>query len=125
MKYTRRRFLRTAVAAAGVSQWVGCSRQPAPVGRLSGAPGVELNVEGVTLPDYSRDLEKYLVRVASEARDRRKHIINAVSTRQGVLDRQKTVAEEVWKMLGGPLERGPLNPRVTGSVERPGYRIEK
>ena len=28
-------------------------------------------------------------------------------------------------MLGGPLERGPLNPRVTGVVERPGYRIEK
>ena len=28
-------------------------------------------------------------------------------------------------MLGGPLDRTPLNPRVTGTVERPGYRIEK
>jgi cephalosporin-C deacetylase-like acetyl esterase len=28
-------------------------------------------------------------------------------------------------MLGGPLERTPLNPRVTGIVDRPGYRIEK
>jgi len=28
-------------------------------------------------------------------------------------------------MLGGPLDRGPLNPRVIGVVERPGYRIEK
>ena len=28
-------------------------------------------------------------------------------------------------MLGGPFERTPLNPRVTGVVERPGYRIEK
>ena len=28
-------------------------------------------------------------------------------------------------MLGGPLERTPLNARVTGVIERPGYRIEK
>ncbi len=28
-------------------------------------------------------------------------------------------------MLGGPPDRNPLNPRVTGTLERPGYRIEK
>ena len=28
-------------------------------------------------------------------------------------------------MLGGPLDRTPLNARVTGTVQRPGYRIEK
>ena len=28
-------------------------------------------------------------------------------------------------MLGGPLDRTPLNARVIGTVERPGYRIEK
>jgi cephalosporin-C deacetylase-like acetyl esterase len=123
MKYTRRRFLETAgaiVAAAGGA----CARRPA-VNRVSGATGVELNIESSALPDYSHDLERYLIRLASEARARRKPVISAISTPQGIAERQKVVTEQVWKMLGGPLERTPLNPRVTGIVERPGYRIEK
>ena len=124
MKYTRRDFLEAAgaiVAAAGS----GCSRQPATPYRLSGATGVELGVESAALPDYSHDLERHLVRIASEARERRKQAINAISTRQGIQERQKVITEQIWKMLGGPLDRTPLNPRVTGIVERPGYRIEK
>ena len=124
MKYTRRDFLEAAgaiVAAAGS----GCSRQPATANRLSGATGVELGVDSAALPDYSHDLERYLVRSASEARERRKQAINAISTAQGIQERQKVITEQVWKMLGGPLERTPLNPRVTGIVERPSYRIEK
>src|SRR6478752_822485 len=125
MTYTRRRFLETTgalAAAAGFGRSVGFAQQ-SPKGQ--GAPGVELKIDTVALPDYSRDLERYLVRVANEARDRRKQIINAISTRQQVLDRQKAVVSELWKMLGGPLDRTPLNPRVTGMVERPGYRIER
>jgi cephalosporin-C deacetylase-like acetyl esterase len=126
MRYTRRDFLSAAAAAAaGIGGSVGCSRQPQPVSRLSGAPGVELQVTDTALPDYSHDLERYLVRVTNEARDRRKQVISAISTRQQIADRQKAVVDTVWKMLGGPLERTPLNPRVTGVVERPGYRIEK
>src|SRR5205809_4161109 len=124
MRYTRRRFLETAgaiVAAAGG----GCSRRPVMETHLSGAPGVELSVEHDALPDYSHDLERYLVRLASAARERRKQIINAISTPQGILERQKVVTEQIWKMLGGPFERTPLNPRITGTVERSGYRIEK
>jgi dienelactone hydrolase len=125
MRYTRRDFLSTTAAAAGIGGSVGCSRQPEPVNRLSSAPGVELRIDDVALPDYSHDLEKYLVRITNEARDRRKQLIGAISTRQQIADRQKAVVDTVWKMLGGPFERTPLNPRVTGVVERPGYRIEK
>jgi cephalosporin-C deacetylase-like acetyl esterase len=144
MTYTRRRFLETtaAVAAAagfgpstplgtGPSTPLGtgrsgeASRQASAEIRQAGAPGVELTLEGTALPDYTRDLERYLVRLANDARERRKRIIDAISTRQGVLDRQKAVVAELWKMLGGPFEHTPLNPRVTGIVERPGYRIEK
>jgi dienelactone hydrolase len=125
MTYTRRKFLETTgtLAAAArlghsvpLAQASGGTRQAAP-------PGVELSVE--TLPDYSRDLERYLIRVANDARERRKHIIDAITTKQQVLDRQKSVVAELWKMLGGPLDKTPLNARVTGTVERPGYRIEK
>src|SRR4029453_3245491 len=127
MTYTRRRFLETsaALAAAGLGASLGSPRQSAAGSRQTGAPGVELNVGGVALPDYSRDLERYLVRLASDARERRKRVINAISTRQEVLDRQKLGVAELWQMLGGPLDRTPLNARVTGVVERPGYRIEK
>jgi cephalosporin-C deacetylase-like acetyl esterase len=86
---------------------------------------VTLNIDSAALPDYSRDLERYLVRVANDARERRKHVVNAISTRQQVVDRQRAVVAELWKMLGGPLERTPLNPRVAAIVERSGYRIEK
>jgi cephalosporin-C deacetylase-like acetyl esterase len=86
---------------------------------------VELAVDGSGLPDYSRDLERYLVRLTTEARERRQRIVRAISTRQDVLDRQKTVVAELWKMLGDTPERTPLNPQVTGRIDRPGYRIEK
>jgi cephalosporin-C deacetylase-like acetyl esterase len=127
MTYTRRRFLGTAgaLATAGrFAQSTDLHAQSPPASRPSGAPGVQLHIDGA-LPDYSRDLERYLIRLANEARERRKQAINAISTRQQVVDRQRTVVAELWKMLGGPFEKTPLNPRVTGSVDRPGYRIEK
>ena len=86
---------------------------------------MELHVDGAGLPDYSRDLERYLVRLANDARERRKRVINAISTPQEVLDRQQLVVRELWKMLGGAPARTPLNAQVTGTVQRPGYRIEK
>ena len=125
--YTRRRFFEITggVAAAGVGRRVGSLQTSSAGSRQAGAPGVELNVDGAALPDYSRDLERYLVRLASDARERRKRVINAISSRQDVLDRQQMVIAELWRMLGGPLDRHPLNARVTGIVARPGYRIEK
>ena len=114
------------MASAGLGQWLGCSRAPAPTPeRLTGAPGVEVLYSGTGLPDYSHDLVNYLLRVTGEARERRQQIVRAISTPEAVRDRQKTITSELWKMLGGPPERTPLNPRVTGIVERPGYRIEK
>src|SRR6266516_582124 len=127
MRSTRRDFLEAAAAVAvvGIGGSAGCSKPIAPVNRLSAAPGVELGIDDAALPDYSHDLERYLIRVSDEARARRKQVINAISTRQAIVDRQEAVVDEVWKMLGGPFERTPLNPRVTGVVDRPGYRIEK
>jgi cephalosporin-C deacetylase-like acetyl esterase len=127
MTYTRRRFFETTgtlAAAAGLRRSGLFAQSPAG-SRQAGAPGVELKVDTTALPDYSRDLERYLIRVANDARERRKRAVNAISTRQQVLDRQKSVVAELWKMLGGPLDRTPLNARVIGTVERPGYRIER
>src|SRR6266513_2011820 len=128
MTFTRRRFLETTgalAAGAGLARPAGSLKQPSAGSRQAGAPGVELNVDSAALPDYSRDLERYLVRLSNDARERRKRVINTISTKQEVLDRQKIVVAELWKMLGGPLDRTPSNARVTGTVQRTGYRIEK
>src|SRR5438876_673507 len=128
MTFTRRRFLETTgalAAAAGLARPAGALKQPSAGSGQAGAPGVELSGDGAALPDYSRDLERYLVRLSNDARERRKRVINAISTRQEILERQKVVTEQIWKMLGGAFERTPLSPRITGTVPRTGYRIEK
>jgi len=127
MKLTRRRFLEGAgaVAAGSLVRPARAAGQPQAGRPISGAPGVELNVDGAGLPDYSRDLERYLVRLSNEARERRQRVVRAIATPQDVLDRQKAVVSELWKMLGDPPEKTPLNASVAGKIERPGYRIEK
>jgi cephalosporin-C deacetylase-like acetyl esterase len=125
MKYTRRSFLEAAVLGAAAFRPGGSLGQSSAGRRQAGAPGVELNVDVAALPDYSGDLRRYLIRLSDEARTRRKQVIDAISTPQEVLDRQQSVVAELWKMLGGPLDRNPLNARVTGTLERRGYRIEK
>ncbi len=73
MKYTRRSFLEaTVVGVAGLRRPAGSLRQSSAGIRQAGAPGVELNVDVAALPDYSRDLERYLIRLSDEARLRRK-----------------------------------------------------
>lgn len=125
MKLSRRRFLgSTAAIAAAARLGRVASAQTRPAPAITGAPGVDLH-GSAAMPDYSHDLERYLVRLADAARERRKRLIDAITTPAGVRQRQDAVVADLWKMLGGPLERTPLNPRITGSIDRPGYRIEK
>jgi len=42
-----------------------------------------------------------------------------------VRERQRWVRETFWRLVGGEPRRTPLNARVLGSFERPGYRLEK
>jgi cephalosporin-C deacetylase-like acetyl esterase len=105
---------------------MGCARATPPASPLGleAAPGVELLPPGTALPDYSRDLVNYLVRITADARERRQRIVRGIITKDQVIDRQKTIVKEVWAMLGGPFERSPLNARTMGEIRRPGYRIE-
>ena len=117
MTYTRRRFLEATgalAAAAGLGCPVDSLKQSTAGKTPAGAPGVELNVDGTALPDYSRDLERYLVRLSNDARERRKRVINAVSTRQDVLDMTSSShSRRIFKRfpveLGAPV--GPLASR--------------
>ncbi len=56
----------------------------------------------------------------------REHAVAAIRTRDDVLRRQQTVRAKLLQALGGlPEYDGPLNPRITGRINAPGYVIEK
>jgi cephalosporin-C deacetylase-like acetyl esterase len=70
------------------------------------------------LPDWlNAKAEAYLAQ--------RKAAVNAISGLDDLGKRQQYVRERMIETLGGFPDRTPLNPRVVGTLERDGYRIEK
>jgi cephalosporin-C deacetylase-like acetyl esterase len=51
--------------------------------------------------------------------------VAAIRTPEQVRARQEYIRAKVLEALGGFPEKTPLNPRVTGTLERAGYRVEK
>jgi cephalosporin-C deacetylase-like acetyl esterase len=74
---------------------------------------------------YWNDWPNYLTAKVNESRARRKAALAALSSAAQVRERAQMVRAKVWDLIGGPLERTPLNPTVVGSMERQTYRIEK
>lgn len=105
---TRRFFLSAAAACA--------SARPA---FSQGAAG-PLNYR-----QYSRCLPDYLRLLARQAYERRNAELAKLTTPEAVRRRQRWAGETFWKLAGGMPPRTPLNARVTGQFERPGYRVEK
>ena len=80
--------------------------------------------------DVSKDLrsmtEAHLTRLAEKQWKERAARVAAISTKEEVTARQQYIREKMLEGIGGlPTERTPLNARVTGTLERKGYRIEK
>jgi cephalosporin-C deacetylase-like acetyl esterase len=55
----------------------------------------------------------------------REQQIARLSTREEIAHRQRFIREKFLRAIGGLPERTPLNPKVTGTLKRDGYRIEK
>src|SRR5262245_63635739 len=70
------------------------------------------------LPDY---LDQIALRYLAE-RERR---VAQISTREEIEQRRRFIREKILQSIGGLPERAPLNPRLTGTLKRDGYRIEK
>jgi dienelactone hydrolase len=75
--------------------------------------------------DYSRCLPDYLRDLAEGAYQSRNRAIAALTTQAAIRQRQRWVTETFWNLIGGMPSRTPLNARTVGSLERPGYRLEK
>ncbi len=79
-------------------------------------------IGGVPTSDMTR---AYLLNKAQDAWVAWKEADNKVRSREELEARQKKLRTHFVEMLGGFPERTSLNPRITGILERPGYRVEK
>jgi dienelactone hydrolase len=57
--------------------------------------------------------------------DKRDSEIAALKTKEDWIARQKKVTETLLKIVGPFPEKTPLNAKITGTIQRDGYRIEK
>lgn len=79
-------------------------------------------LDGVALHDMTRT---YLLGQAKEAWKRWQDNFETVDTPEKIAEYQKQLPLKMVERLGGWPERTDLNPQVTGTLERPGYRVEK
>lgn len=69
--------------------------------------------------------DDYLTAIASKLWSRRAAEVAQIRTPDDVRRRQAYVREKIVAELGGWPQKTPLNARITGALEREGYRIEK
>src|SRR5262245_56106461 len=72
-----------------------------------------------------RMLPDSLNKIALQLLAERQRRVAQISTREEIGQRQRFIREKILQAIGGLPERTPLNPRVTGTLKRDGYRIEK
>jgi cephalosporin-C deacetylase-like acetyl esterase len=116
---TRRRFLQAgSLAIAGQLSELSVPAQET-AGRTDTPPKTPI------VRDYWNDFPNYLTSVVNEARSRRKSELSKLKTEKDVAERASFVTRKVWELIGGQLEKTPLNVKSTGVIERDSYRIEK
>ncbi len=74
---------------------------------------------------FPRMVHEYFVRQVRRAEQRKLRIMSRLETKEDAERYVATVREKIRECFGPEPERTPLNPRVTGIVERDTYRIEK
>ncbi len=71
-------------------------------------------------------LLRWMDQIAQQQLQKREKIISEIQTVADAERRKKTVRETFLSLIGGlPDYSGPLNPRITGSIQGEGYTIEK
>ena len=70
-------------------------------------------------------LKAYLLAECQTHFDARRKAVEALATPEQFFERQKKLRADWLSTIGPFPERTPLNPRVVGSLDGPGYRIEK
>jgi cephalosporin-C deacetylase-like acetyl esterase len=74
--------------------------------------------------DFWSDWPTYLAGQMNQARNNRITELAAINSLSKVKERASMVRSKLWELIGGPLEKTPLNSRVTATMDRDQYRIE-
>src|SRR3954471_2338845 len=74
---------------------------------------------------FSRMVQEWFVDQVRAAEEKIKQRLAGLKTKEDAEAYVRSVQERVRQSFGPEPERTPLNPRVTGTVERDAYRIEK
>ncbi len=69
--------------------------------------------------------DKRLTGIAMKLLEKRAAEVAALRTKQDVETRQRRIRQGMLAEIGGFPERTPLNARITGTLDRPAYRVEK
>jgi cephalosporin-C deacetylase-like acetyl esterase len=71
------------------------------------------------------ELTNYLDDIAAKETSARRATIAAITTRAQAEARQREVRKKILTLIGGLPEKTPLNPKVLGTTQADGFRIEK
>ena len=74
---------------------------------------------------YGHMVQDYYVEVVREIGAERKRRLKEIRNRKHAEKYQQQVLSAIKKSFPVPSVKTPLNPKVTGLLEKPGYRIEK
>src|ERR1039458_10533946 len=110
---TRRSFLATnLVGAAGytsIRRWI-----PAAAAYPSQSSDRPANADANSDRDFWNDWPSHIAGKMNDAREKRLANLATINSSTKVQERTAMIRATLWKLLGGPLERTPLNPKVTG-----------
>jgi dienelactone hydrolase len=112
-------------ARSGLAGLALCLAMFSPVGAdelISKAPTPAAEPEK---PPYDEMLHRYLLDQARQHFEARRKAIAAIKTPGDIAHRQKELRAFFIRSLGDMPERTPLNPRIVGTLERAGYRVER
>ena len=74
---------------------------------------------------YQHMVQDYYVDRVRDLSRERDRLIDSIESKEDALEYQKKVGRAVAQAFGKPPRKSPLNPRVTGVVDRPGHTLEK
>lgn len=74
--------------------------------------------------NYHRCLPDYITRLAETAYNLRNERLAGLTSASKILDYKEWSRNTFWQLIGGKMEKTPLNSRVTRSFEREDYRVE-
>jgi cephalosporin-C deacetylase-like acetyl esterase len=119
---TRRKFLTTNMTAAALST---LGLHPPMLADAGTEDRFAEREPARSNRDFWNDWPDYTTRNMNQARESRRTLLATVRSKSQIEARNAAVRSQLWQLLGGRPEETPLNPRITGTIERTHYRIEK